>query len=79
MSDDAGGEQLWRSIVGRPALWMAVAWTALGVVWLVFAAVEGGDDAWRWIIGAVWIALGVGRIAVAVWDWRHHRGRYAGR
>ncbi|MDR6573458.1 hypothetical protein J2X60_002104 [Curtobacterium sp. 320] len=79
MSDDAGDEQLWRSIVGQPALWMAVAWTALGVVWLVFAAVEGGDDAWRWIIGAVWIALGVGRIAVAVWDRRHHRGRYAGR
>ncbi|MFJ2978744.1 hypothetical protein ACIPEP_07785 [Curtobacterium sp. NPDC087082] len=79
MSDGAGDEQLWRSIVGRPALWMAVAWTALGVVWLVFAAVEGGDDAWRWIIGAVWIALGVGRIAVAVWDRRHHRGRYAGR
>jgi len=79
MSDDAGDEQLWRSIVGRPALWMAVAWTALGVVWLAFAAIEGGDDAWRWIIGAVWIALGVGRIAVAVWDRRHHRGRYAGR
>ncbi len=79
MSDGAGDEQLWRSIVGRPALWMAVAWTALGVVWLVFAAVEGGDDAWRWIIGAVWIALGVGRIAVAVWDRRHHRGRYTGR
>ncbi|WP_336696725.1 hypothetical protein [Curtobacterium sp. USHLN213] len=79
MSDDAGDEQLWRSIVGRPALWMAVAWTALGAVWIVFAAVEGGDDAWRWIIGAGWTALGVGRIAVAVWDRRHHRGRYAGR
>ncbi|MDP4332099.1 hypothetical protein Q7F20_01845 [Curtobacterium sp. A7_M15] len=79
MSEDAGGEQLWRSIVGRPALWMAVAWTALGVVWLVFAGVEGHGEVWRWIIGGVWIALGVGRIAVAVWDRRHRRGRYVGR
>ena len=45
---------------------------------MLVAGVDGGD-AWRWIVGGAWIALGVGRIAVAVWDRRHRRGRYAGR
>lgn len=77
MSDDADGQALWRSIVGRPRVWQGVAWIAIGLVWIALAV--GGDGVWRWVVGGVWSVIGVLFLLVAIWDRRHGRGRYAGR
>ena len=48
-----------------------------GVAWIVLAV--GGDGVWRWIVGGVWLVIGVLWMFVAVSDRRHGRGRYEGR
>jgi len=77
VSEDAGAQALWRSIVGRPWVWQAVGWLVIGAVWIVLAI--GGHEAWRWVVGVAWIVLGGLMLAVAVWDRRHRQGRYAPR
>lgn len=74
MSNDATNEP-WRTIVGRPRVWQGVGSTLLGVVWLVLAAL--GTEPWRWIVGSLWLLIGVLLLVVAVSDRRHGRGRYA--
>ena len=77
MSDDADGQALWRSIVGRPRVWQGVVWIAIGLVWIALAV--GGEEVWRWVVGGLWSVIGALYLFVAIWDRRHGRGRYAGR
>ncbi|WP_439693142.1 hypothetical protein ACRQ4B_02550 [Curtobacterium sp. SP.BCo] len=77
MSDDADGEALWRTIVGRPWVWQGVVWIAIGLVWIGLAV--GAEGVWRWIAGGIWLGIGVLWLFVAISDRRHGRGRYVGR
>jgi hypothetical protein len=77
MSDDADAQALWRSIVGRPWVWQAVAWIVIGAAWIALAV--GADGVWRWIVGGIWLGIGVLWLFVAISDRRHGRGRYEGR
>lgn len=76
--DNAQRSTLRRRIVGKPALWQGIVWTALGLVWLALAVTDP-TTIWRWVIGGLWVVLGVVNLAVSVSDYRNRRGRYARR
>lgn len=76
--EEAQRRTLLRRFAGRPALWQGIVWTALGLVWLALAFTDP-TTVWRWVIGGLWVVLGVVNLVVSVSDYRNRRGRYSHR
>jgi len=70
--DDSGAV---RFIFGRPRLWVAAVWLALGAAWFVLAAIEG--PTWlRLLCGTFWSVGGIVYGIVAVRDRARGLGAY---
>ena len=79
MTSDRRAGGVWRRrIIGKPSIWQGVIWTVLGLVWISLTIFDPGH-VWRWVLGGLYIVLGVSTLAAAVQDYRHRRGRYAQR
>jgi hypothetical protein len=65
-----------RRLVGRPARWQGTTGLVLGLAWCGLA-LSDPTDRWRWIVGALYLALSLFTFAVACSDYRNGRGRYS--
>jgi hypothetical protein len=64
-----------RWMIGKPRILNSAVWTGLGFLWLLAAAFEGPTND-RFVIGVLWLAVGVPQLALALSDRKNKRRFY---